>query len=75
MPSHRLVEIFNAFDVFVLPTLHEGHCNVIEEAMACGIPVLSSKGTSVEEQIKDGKGILVDPRNIDEIASSISCFF
>lgn len=71
MPSNQLPEVFNAFDVFVLPTLHEGHCNVIEEAMACGIPVVSSKGTSVEEQLKDGKGVLVEPMNIEEIASSI----
>src|SRR5690606_8317677 len=31
VPNMRLPEIYNAFDVFVLPTLHEGSCNVIEE--------------------------------------------
>lgn len=72
MPSNQLPEVFSAFDVFVLPTLHEGHCNVIEEAMACGIPVISSKGTSVEEQLQDGKGVLVDPMSIEEIANAIS---
>lgn len=71
MPSNQLPEVFNAFDVFVLPTLHEGHCNVIEEAMACGIPVISSKGTSVEDQLKDGKGVLVDPMSIDAISNAI----
>lgn len=71
MPSKQLPEVFNAFDVFFLPTLHEEHCNVIEEAMACGIPVISSKGTSVEEQLKDERGILIDPMNIEEIASAI----
>lgn len=71
VPSYQLPEIFNAFDVFVLPTLYEGSCNVIEEAKACGIPIISSKGTSVEEQIDGSIGVLVDPLNIDEIADAI----
>src|SRR5699024_5202363 len=61
VPNYQLPEIYNAFDVFVLPTLNEGHCNVIEEAKACGIPIISSKGTSAEEQIDASTGVLVDP--------------
>lgn len=72
VPNYQLPEIYNAFDVFVLPTLHEGHCNVIEEAKACGIPIISSKGTSVEEQIDENTGILVNPLNNADIASAIS---
>lgn len=45
--NYQLPEICNAFDVFVLPTLHEWHCNVIEEAKACEIPIISSRKTSV----------------------------
>lgn len=71
MPNSALPEIYNAFDVFVLPTLHEGHCNAIEEAKACGIPIISSLGTSVEEQINSDIGILVNPLNIEEIAEGI----
>jgi teichuronic acid biosynthesis glycosyltransferase TuaC len=71
VPNYKLPEIFNAFDVFVLPTLNEGHCNVIEEAKACGIPIISSKGTSVEEQMDDTIGMLVAPLKIDEIANAI----
>lgn len=71
VPNYQLPEIYNAFDVFVLPTVSEGHCNVIEEAKACGVPIISSKGTSVEEQIDDSVGLLVDPLNIIEIANAI----
>src|SRR5699024_18733 len=71
LPNEQLPQIYNAFDVFVLPTLHEGHCNVIEEAKACAIPIISSAGTSVEEQIDETTGILVDPLSIDAIASAI----
>jgi len=73
VPNMKLPEIYNAFDVFVLPTLHEGSCNVIEEAKACCLPIISSRGTSVEEQIEeDVTGILVDPMDIDEIGSAIA---
>lgn len=72
MPNYKLPEIYNAFDVFVLPTLHEGHCNAIEEAKACGVPIISSKGTSVEEQVTKEFGFLVDPLSIIEISTAIS---
>lgn len=69
--NHKLPEIYNAFDIFVLPTLSEGHCNAIEEAKACCIPVVSSLGTSVEQQIDHSTGILINPLQIDEIAAAI----
>lgn len=69
--NYQLPEIYNAFDIFVLPTLHEGHCNVIEEAKAVCIPIVSSRGTSVEEQVDESVAILVDPLNIKEIAEAI----
>lgn len=71
VPNYQLPEIYNAFDIFVLPTLSEGHCNAIEEAKACCIPIVSSLGTSVELQIDHSTGILINPLQIDEIAAAI----
>lgn len=69
--NFQLPLIYSSFDLFVLPTLNEGHCNVIEEAEACGVPMVSSKGTSVEGQINESTSILVDPLNVDKIADAI----
>lgn len=75
MPNFKLNEIFNLMDVFVLPTLSEGHCNVIEEAKAACIPIISSKGTSVEYQLSENIGILLNPKNITEIGDAINYLY
>lgn len=62
----------NAADVFVLPTLHEGCCNAIIEAMSCGLPVISSNLPFNLDILDDSNSILVDPLNIDEISDAIN---
>src|SRR5699024_7768166 len=40
--NEDLPYFYSAADAFVLPTLNEGCCNAIIEAMACGLPIVSS---------------------------------
>lgn len=72
VPNEEVPVWLSAADLFILPTLHEGHCNAINEAMACGLPVVSSNIPEVQNQVVPGTGILVDPNNVDEIAMAIS---
>lgn len=62
----------NAADVFVLPTLNEGCCNAIVEAMACGLPIISSDLSFNYDVLNAENSILVDPNNVDAIAEAIS---
>ena len=62
---------FNAADVFVLPTLHEGCCNAIIEAMACGLPVISSNLSFNWDILDNTNSILIDPNDVDAIANAI----
>ena len=58
-------------DVFVLPTLSEGCCNAIIEALACGLPVISSDLPFNYDVLDETNSLLVDPNNIDAIANAI----
>lgn len=71
LPHDQVPLFLNAADVFVLPTLHEGCCNAVVEAMACGLPVVSSNLPFNWDVLDDTNSIMIDPNNIDEIASAI----
>ena len=70
--DHRdLVDYLNAADIYVLPTLAEGCSNSIVEAMACGLPIISSDLSFNYDILDNSNSILVDPNSIDQISSAI----
>ena len=71
LPHDEIVTYLNAADVFVLPTLAEGCCNAIVEAMACGLPIVSSNLAFNDDILNESNSIRVDPLNIDEIKNAI----
>jgi teichuronic acid biosynthesis glycosyltransferase TuaC len=73
--NEELPRYLNCADLFVLPTLAEGNCNAINEAKACGLPILSSDIPEIKEQVSTNEGILVNPLSIEEIASGIEFFY
>jgi len=72
VPNESVPIWLNAADVFVLPTLREGHCNAINEAVACGLPVVSSDIDDVRCQVDDAYSILVDPTSPSAISKAIA---
>ena len=68
--DRELSYIYKRAEALVFPSLVEGFGYPVLEAMDCGIPVITSKTTSLGE-IVNGAGILVDPMNVDEIKSAM----
>ena len=62
---------YGASDAFVLPTLNEGCCNAIVEALACGLPIVSSDLPFNYDILDETNALLVDPTDVDALAAAI----
>lgn len=70
--QHEDVSVFlNAIDVFCLPTLSEGSCNAIVEAMACGCPIISSNLPFNDDALNDENSIRINPMSVSEIRKAV----
>lgn len=70
--THKIVpELLACMDVFVLPTTAEGSCNAVIEAMACGVPIVTSKGKYMDDIVDNKVAIRVDPSSVTEIREAI----
>ncbi len=67
----QLGDYLNASDVFVLPTQAEGCCNAIVEAVACGLPVVSSDREFNYDVLDESCSILIDPDDENAIYNAV----
>jgi len=63
--------LYHATDVFIYPSLFEGFGFPPIEAMACGVPVISSTRGSLREVVADA-ALTIDPENIPTIAAALA---
>jgi glycosyltransferase involved in cell wall biosynthesis len=70
VPDNALPAIYSAAEVLAFPSLYEGFGLPILEAMACGTPVVASRASCLPE-VAEGAALLVDPNNVDGLASAL----
>lgn len=67
VPDKDLPALLSGALFFAFPSLYEGFGLPVLEAMACGTPVITSNVSSLPEVVGDA-AILIDPRNVEELA-------
>jgi glycosyltransferase involved in cell wall biosynthesis len=70
VPLETLGVLYRVASVFVFPSLYEGFGLPPVEAMACGLPVVTSNISSLPEVVGDA-AVLVDPYDPDSIAAGM----
>lgn len=67
-----VADLYQAADVFLLPSVTEGLSNALLEAMACGLPMVGSRVPGIVDIIKEGThGLLFDPLRTEEIKATL----
>jgi glycosyltransferase involved in cell wall biosynthesis len=71
VPPERISELFSASDLFVLASRFEGYGMALAEAIAHGIPVVSTKAGAIPQTVPAGAGLLVPPDNAFALAQAL----
>ena len=70
MDPEKMPEVYWQNDIFISASMQEGMSNAMLEAMATGLPIVTTRCEGLAELI-DGNGLVAEHDNIEEIAKAI----
>jgi glycosyltransferase involved in cell wall biosynthesis len=72
--SHQLQRMYHEADVFVFPTNFEGRALVVGEALASGLPVLTTPASGADDMVDESCGRIVRPEDLDALVEGLRWF-
>ena len=66
----ELADAYRSADLFVMPSVHEGCCIPVVEAMSAGLPVLAARAAALPETL-GGAGLTFTPDDADDLARQV----
>jgi glycosyltransferase involved in cell wall biosynthesis len=71
VPPDHVIELYLASDVFVLASRFEGYGMAIAEAIAHGLPVVSTTAGAIPDTVPAQAGLLVPPDDVEALAQAL----
>ena len=71
VPEEEKAALYTGAEVFCYPSRYEGFGLPVAEAMACGVPVVTTTGGSLPE-VAGGGALLVEPGQADALAGALA---
>jgi glycosyltransferase involved in cell wall biosynthesis len=68
--SKKMPELYRRNDIFISASMQEGMSNAMLEAMASGLPIVTTRCEGLAELIDDN-GLIIEQDNIEEIAKAV----
>ena len=71
----QIPELLHQSDVFIFPSLGDSYALSVMEAAACGLPVIVSENTGVQDLVTDGEnGFIIPIQSVDALKEKIQFF-
>jgi glycosyltransferase involved in cell wall biosynthesis len=71
VPFERVIELYLASDIFVLSSRFEGYGMALAEALAHGLPIISTTAGAIPETVPSDASILVPPCDVVALSQAL----